>query len=261
MAQIQTKFIADHSVTNAKLAQMGANSIKGNNTGSSANAADLTATQVTAMLNLFSSSLQGLAPASGGGSTNFLRADGTWAVPSGTGTVTSVAFADASTTPIYSITGSPVTGSGTLTQTLSTQAANLVFAGPTTGSPAQPSFRALGLTDIPNLTDGTTTKLTGGNTIEALQPNEERLTLSSTNITNQYVDLAHVIYGASAGSNSATVFVVGGPMQQKTVDYTVSLTGGTGGVTRISFAGDLASGGNAALVAGDVLVIDYSYLA
>lgn len=43
----------------------------------------LTPTQVTADLNVFSSSLQGLAPASGGGSTNFLRADGSWAIPGG----------------------------------------------------------------------------------------------------------------------------------------------------------------------------------
>lgn len=45
----------------------------------------LTPTQVTADLNLFTTSLQGLAPASGGGTTNFLRADGTWAAPPGGG--------------------------------------------------------------------------------------------------------------------------------------------------------------------------------
>lgn len=53
----------------------------------------LTATQVTACLNLFSSSLQGLVPASGGGTTNFLRADGAFAAVVGsvcgqTGTIT-----------------------------------------------------------------------------------------------------------------------------------------------------------------------------
>lgn len=49
----------------------------------------LTATQVTADLNLFTNSLQGLTPASGGGTTSFLRADGTWATPpGGGGTVT-----------------------------------------------------------------------------------------------------------------------------------------------------------------------------
>lgn len=46
----------------------------------------LTATQVTADLNLFSSTLKGLVPLSGGGTTNFLRADGTWAAPGGGGT-------------------------------------------------------------------------------------------------------------------------------------------------------------------------------
>jgi hypothetical protein len=39
----------------------------------------------TAQLNVFSSSLKGLAPSSGGGTANFLRADGTWATPAGGG--------------------------------------------------------------------------------------------------------------------------------------------------------------------------------
>lgn len=41
----------------------------------------ITAMQATACLNQFTSSLQGMAPASGGGTTNFLRADGSWTVP------------------------------------------------------------------------------------------------------------------------------------------------------------------------------------
>lgn len=51
-----------------------ANFLRGDNTWS-------TIAQVTAALNLFSSTLQGLVPASGGGVLNFLRADGTWAAP------------------------------------------------------------------------------------------------------------------------------------------------------------------------------------
>jgi hypothetical protein len=44
-----------------------------------------TATQLTALLNVFTSSLSGVVPASGGGTSNYLRADGTWNSPSTTG--------------------------------------------------------------------------------------------------------------------------------------------------------------------------------
>jgi hypothetical protein len=67
------------------------------------------------------------------------------------GTVTSVGLADGSSTPIYNISGSPVTNSGTLTFSLKTETANKIFAGPTTGSAAQPTFRSLVAADIPSL--------------------------------------------------------------------------------------------------------------
>ena len=73
------------AVTNAKLANMPATTIKGNDTGASADPADLTGTQVTALLDVFGSAAKGLTPASGGGTANFLRADGTWAAPAGGG--------------------------------------------------------------------------------------------------------------------------------------------------------------------------------
>ena len=43
--------------------------------------AGLDATQATALLDLFTDTLKGLVPASGGGTANYLRADGTWAPP------------------------------------------------------------------------------------------------------------------------------------------------------------------------------------
>jgi len=96
--------IANSAVTLGKMANLAANSIIGNNTGSPATPIALTTAQTTAMLNLFTSTLQGLAPASGGGTTNFLRADGTWAAPagggglSGSGTANEIAYFTASTT-------------------------------------------------------------------------------------------------------------------------------------------------------------------
>lgn len=96
--------IANNAVTNAKSAQMAAHTYKGNNTGSTANAADITNTQLTADLNLFTTSLRGLTPASGGGTTNFLRADGNWAAPAGGGGMTNPMTTTGDT--IYSSSGS-----------------------------------------------------------------------------------------------------------------------------------------------------------
>lgn len=60
--------------------------------------------------------------------------------------VTSVAM----TVPSFlSVAGSPITSTGTLAVTLSTQAANLVFAGPTSGGAATPTFRAIVAADLP----------------------------------------------------------------------------------------------------------------
>ncbi len=69
----------------AKLANMGTATIKGRVTAGTGDAEDLTGTQATTLLDTFTTSLKGLAPASGGGTTNFLRADGTWAAPPGGG--------------------------------------------------------------------------------------------------------------------------------------------------------------------------------
>ena len=50
---------------------------------------------------------------------------------------------------IFTVTGSPVTGSGTLTGTLATQNANIIWAGPSTGAAASPTFRSLVAADLP----------------------------------------------------------------------------------------------------------------
>ena len=66
----------------------------------------------------------------------------------GTGTVTSVGL---SLPGIFSVAGSPVTTAGTLAATLATQAANLIFAGPSSGAAAAPTFRALATADLPSV--------------------------------------------------------------------------------------------------------------
>jgi hypothetical protein len=61
--------------------------------------------------------------------------------------VTSVALSAPAS--ILTVSGSPVTTTGTLTLTLATQSANTVFAGPTSGGATQPTFRALTVADLP----------------------------------------------------------------------------------------------------------------
>lgn len=66
-------------VTNAKLANMAANTVKGSIAGGDPE--DLNQTQLTALVNQFGTALSGTVPGSGGGSVNFLRADGSWTAP------------------------------------------------------------------------------------------------------------------------------------------------------------------------------------
>jgi hypothetical protein len=66
---------------------------------------------------------------------------------SGAGTVTSVALAAPAE---FVVSGSPITSQGTLTLTKANENANLVWAGPTTGAAAQPTFRSLVGADLPN---------------------------------------------------------------------------------------------------------------
>jgi len=68
---------------------------------------DLTANRTLAV-NTFGAAQAGVVPSSGGGTVNFLRADGTWSQPSGTGgTVTSITFSSP-------LTGGTISGSGTV---------------------------------------------------------------------------------------------------------------------------------------------------
>lgn len=67
--------------------------------------------------------------------------------PVGTsGTVTSVAL---SVPAEFSVSGSPVTTTGTLAVSKANQNANLVYAGPSSGGAAAPAFRALVAADMP----------------------------------------------------------------------------------------------------------------
>ncbi len=168
--------------------------------------------------------------------------------PGNTGTVTSVAFSDASTTPIYGITGSPVTTSGTLTQTLSTQTANTVFAGPSSGSAAQPAFRALTLADFP-VTSGSSF-LTSGTTYT-----------TPSNITANTLFKFTLVGGGGGGGGTGTTSGTGGAgggAGGSGIIYLSSLAASTGYTIAIGAAGSAGTntpsnggaGGNTTLTVG-----------
>ena len=73
--------LATNTVALSNLAQVATARILGRVTAATGDVESLTGTQATTLLDAFTSALKGLAPASGGGTTNFLRADGTWTAP------------------------------------------------------------------------------------------------------------------------------------------------------------------------------------
>lgn len=113
--------ITNNIVSNAKFRQSAASTLVGNPTGSTANVQDITL---------------------GAG----LSFTGTALNTVNNGTVTSVGL---SMPTEFTVTNSPVTSTGTLTVTKANQNANLVYAGPSSGSAAAPSFRALAVNDLP----------------------------------------------------------------------------------------------------------------
>jgi hypothetical protein len=129
----------------------------------------------------------------------------------GSGTVTSVSFSDASTSPIFNISGSPVTSSGTLTETLATQTANKVFAGPTTGAAAQPTFRSLVGADLPNPSAST---LGGVESLASVSHNF-LTSISTSGVPTQaqpnFTDISGTAT-VSQGGTGATTFSTGLPL-------------------------------------------------
>lgn len=248
-AGITSTQIATNTVTNSNLAQMATLTIKGNNTGGTANAADLTVAQVNAILPVFTSSLNGLATASGGGTTNFLRADGTWASPPGatSGTVTSVAM----TIPTFlSVSGSPITTSGTLAVSLSGTALPVANGG--TGVTTSTGTTNVVLSNSPTLVTpnigaatGTSLSVTGQLTSTVATGTAPLAVTSTTNVTNLNASSLNGATFASPGPIGSTTPSTGA-FTTLSANSTVSFTNTTTNITANSqTTGTITLGGTA----------------
>lgn len=164
----------------------------------------------------------------------------------GSGTVTSVGLAMPS---IFSVSGSPVTISGTLTASLVSQTANQVFAAPD-GAPGAPTFRALVAADIPTIsssgisglaaiaTSGSASDLTTGTLLNA------RLASSYAAITSlaNLATIGTVTTGVWNATVVGTQFGGTGQNFSASSGYIRVTTGVASAVSTIALA-DIAQGG------------------
>ena len=172
-----------------------------------------------ALISILASSL---AFSSGGG---FISGGG-----GGGGSVTAVGLTLPS---IFSVSGSPVTTSGTLTGTLASQAANLVFASPN-GTSGTPTFRALSSNDITGSANTLAAFGSGGglqtladhsiNTRNGIDANP---TLSVTDNGYENYQIVNLSVVPSVASPSKTIGV--NPIQMQIDPTSTGLALGTGG--------------------------------
>ncbi|WP_343668732.1 right-handed parallel beta-helix repeat-containing protein [Chitinophaga sp.] len=147
---------------------------------------------------------------------------------------------------IMSVTGSPVTTTGTLSATLADQGANTVFAGPTSGGATTPAFRALVATDIPThdaskITSGVLPVTYGGTGLSALGSALQQVRVNSGGTALEYFSAATETFGTIYGDGTMTTFpsnvsdIILTPTANNTIDLSTSASypGATGRIVRI----------------------------
>lgn len=158
---VGTTKIVPSSVTNAKLANMADQTLKGNISGAAAAPSDLTAAQVTAMLNAATTSLKGLVPAPGTATGLFLRDDLTWAAASGGSGITALT-GDVTASGTGSVAASIAAGAVTLAKMANLSANSII--GNNTGAAATPiALTAAQVVSLIGAVDTSTTQTIGGN--------------------------------------------------------------------------------------------------
>jgi len=159
-------------------------------------------------------------------------------IPAGSGTVTS--FSAGNLVPLFT-TGVATAGTTpALSFTLSTQSANLVFAGPTSGSAAGPTFRGLVVADVPSLpgsiiTSGIVGLPYGGTGVDLSASGGSTMVLAQN---GSHVISARNLVAADIPNLAASKITSGQlALAQGGTDADLSATGGTGYVLQQTTTG------------------------
>src|SRR6266576_3094623 len=232
-------------VTNAKMANMGAATLKGSVAGGVP--ADLTATQATSILNTFTSGLKGLVPASGGGSTLFLNANGGFTVPPSSYTdenaqdaVGSILLNTATINftyddPTPNISASVNDNSIIYTKMQDVSAASRLLGRGSAAGAGDPQEISLGTNismsgttlNVTGLTDGDKTDITGSGGVTVLTIDPDVVTYAKM----QNISAASLLLGrgSAAGAGDPQEIVLGTNLSMS--GTTLNATGGGAGVT------------------------------
>lgn len=190
--------------------------------------------------------------------SSFLRGDGNCAVPSGTG-VTSVGL----TLPSwYTVTGSPVTGAGTLAVTATTGQTAKSFLATPTGSTGAVSLRTIALGDLPTI------NVAGGGTgVATLTSHGVLLGEGTANVSAVAAMAADTLLqgqGASADPVAVAVNNCGSATQALSYNTTThafgcqTITAGTGTVTSVGSGTGVTASPNP-IVATGTLAVDQAF--
>lgn len=223
--------VDNSAISLAKMANVATATLLGRVTASTGVVEALTGTQATTLLDVFTTSLKGLVPAASGGSTStqFLRKDGTWAVPADSGQASLNATYASGATDVLTFnspnlsqsiiyeynTGSPSGYKHTIINTFNGTAANQSFVVRLAGGWGS-AFDALTLTGDKRVSFATGASLY----ISEMSVGSHQsigqgiLALNSATLTNTFLTMGyenggyrHSLYGSLSGGVVASNFL------------------------------------------------------